>query len=78
MGRKEALQLASSADEIYSSKGTKLVHINLKKEKHSDDEIADLLLGPTGNLRAPTFRVGKVLFVGFNEDTYSPLLSSKN
>jgi hypothetical protein len=28
------------------------------------------MLGPTGNLRAPTARVGKTLLVGFNEDTY--------
>ena len=27
-------------------------------------------MGPTGNLRAPTARIGKVLMVGFNEDAY--------
>jgi hypothetical protein len=32
------------------------------------------MLGPTGNLRAPTARVGKTLVVGFNEDVYSGLL----
>jgi hypothetical protein len=29
------------------------------------------MLGPTGNLRAPTARVGKTVLVGFNEDVYS-------
>jgi len=29
------------------------------------------MLGATGNLRAPTIRVGKKLLVGFNEDVYS-------
>ena len=29
-----------------------------------------LVLGPTGNLRAPTLRLGKKLVVGFNEEMY--------
>jgi hypothetical protein len=28
------------------------------------------MLGPTGNLRAPTARVGKTVLVGFNDDSY--------
>ena len=28
------------------------------------------MLGPTGNLRAPTVRKGTTLLVGFNEETY--------
>jgi hypothetical protein len=32
------------------------------------------MLGPTGNLRAPTARVGKVVLVGFNEDAYTDVL----
>ena len=28
------------------------------------------MLGPTGNLRAPTVRAGATLVVGFNEDAY--------
>lgn len=28
------------------------------------------MLGPTGNLRAPTVRAGATLLVGFNEDAY--------
>lgn len=29
------------------------------------------MLGPTGNLRAPTLRVGKTVVVGFNEEVYN-------
>jgi hypothetical protein len=32
------------------------------------------MLGPTGNLRAPTLRAGRTLLVGFDEDTWSRLL----
>lgn len=74
MSKKEALSLAGQVDEIYAAKGTKVVHLDLRKSKPADAEILAALLGPTGNLRAPTIRVGKKLIVGFNEDTYSKLL----
>jgi arsenate reductase-like glutaredoxin family protein len=64
------LHLASEVDEIYAAKGSKVVHLDLKKDKPSQDEVVALLLGPTGNLRAPTIRQGRKLIVGFNEDTY--------
>jgi arsenate reductase-like glutaredoxin family protein len=64
------LQLASEVDEIYAAKGSKVAHLDLKKDKPSQDEVVALLLGPTGNLRAPTIRQGRKLIVGFNEDTY--------
>lgn len=38
------------------------------------DEVVDALLGPTGNLRAPTLRVGDTLLVGFGEDQYREIL----
>ena len=33
-------------------------------------EVVEALLGPTGNLRAPTIRAGKLLVVGFNADVF--------
>ena len=35
-----------------------------------------LVIGPTGNLRAPTARIGKTLVVGFNEEMYRELLGT--
>lgn len=29
------------------------------------------MLGPTGNLRAPTLRSGKTVLVGFNEEVFA-------
>ncbi|MCC7529358.1 MAG: hypothetical protein IT342_12615 [Candidatus Melainabacteria bacterium] len=72
--RSEALKMAEKADEIYSLKGKKVIRLDLKKAKADDDEIASLMIGPTGNLRAPTWRKGKTIVVGFNEDTYVELL----
>jgi hypothetical protein len=39
-----------------------------------DDTLAGYLLGPTGNLRAPTIQQGKSLYVGFNEEAYQALV----
>lgn len=72
--RSEALKMAEKADEIYSLKGKKIIRLDLKKVKADDDQIASLMIGPTGNLRAPTWRKGKTIVVGFNEDTYVELL----
>ena len=61
-------------DELYVAKGKKLVHVDLKREKPPRAELLSLLLGPTGNLRAPTLRKGRKLIVGFDEATYRKLL----
>jgi arsenate reductase-like glutaredoxin family protein len=55
------------------AKGKKMVDVDLKKTPPSDDEIAALMLGPTGNLRAPTIKQGKTLYVGFSEEAYREL-----
>jgi arsenate reductase-like glutaredoxin family protein len=71
---KEALALLGGVDEIYASKGKQVVHLDLKKDKADAATIRGLLLGPTGNLRAPTLRKGRTLIVGFDEATYGKLL----
>jgi len=50
------------------------VHVNLKQQKPAAEELASLLLGPTGNLRAPALRLGRTLIVGFDEPMYRKLL----
>ena len=71
---KEALALVQGVDEIYASKGKQVVHLDLKKDKPGAETLRGLLLGPTGNLRAPTLRKGRTLVVGFDEATYAKLL----
>ena len=56
------------------AKGKKVVHFNLKQDHPTDDELLALLLGPSGNLRAPAMRVGKMLLVGFEPETFGKLL----
>ncbi|AMV21094.1 ArsC family (seleno)protein [Planctomyces sp. SH-PL14] len=73
----DAKELVSQVNRIVASKGTKPVGIDLKKEQPTEEELLALLIGPTGNLRAPTIRRGKTLFVGFHEETFAPALGGK-
>tara|TARA_R110002072_G_scaffold233795_2_gene391437 strand:- start:42205 stop:42393 length:189 start_codon:yes stop_codon:yes gene_type:complete len=59
--------------ELYVARGKKLVHFDLKKA-YDEDEIAGLILGRSGTLRAPVLRVGKKLIVGFNEEALGQVL----
>ena len=70
----EALALVREVDEIYASKGKQVAHLDLRKEKPDKAALLGLLLGPTGNLRAPTLRKGRTLLVGFDEVSYAAVL----
>ena len=74
IGEKEALALAREASEILVAKGKKTVRVDMKKDAPSDEDLLKLLLGPSGNLRAPTLRKGKTLLVGFDPEAYSRVL----
>ena len=67
---KDALALARQANVLFVAKGKKVVRLDMKKDKPDKETLSKLLLGPTGNLRAPTLRVGKKLVVGFQEQMY--------
>jgi arsenate reductase-like glutaredoxin family protein len=70
LGKDDALALVKRVNEVYAAKGKKVVHFNLKKDQPGEDELSKILLGPTGNLRAPALRKGKTLVVGFDPEVY--------
>ena len=61
-------------DDLYVTKGKKVVHVDLRAGRPPKAELLGLLLGPSWNLRAPTVRRGRTLVVGFDEATYAALL----
>jgi hypothetical protein len=69
-----ALGVLKDVDQLYVAKGKQVVHVDLKRGKPPRPELLALLLGPTGNLRAPTLRKGRTLLVGFDQATYERLL----
>ena len=73
LSRAEALSLATAASKLIVCKGKKVAEF--KPGPKPTKEMLDAMLGPTGNLRAPTMRVGKTVVVGFNEDVFQKVLS---
>lgn len=70
LGRTEALTLAKSAAKVIVSRGKTVIEFDMKKSPPDDATLSVAILGPTGNLRAPTLRAGKRLLVGFSEHAY--------
>jgi hypothetical protein len=72
LGRKDAAEIAKRASVVFVAKGKKISAF--KPEAGVGKELLDAMLGPTGNLRAPTIRRGKTVLVGFNEELFSEKL----
>ena len=72
LGVVEAKELASSARKVIAFKGKKISEFD--SSPNPDKTILDSMLGPTGNLRAPTLVVGKIILIGFNEEEYRRVL----
>jgi hypothetical protein len=73
-GRAEALALVRSAARVVAARGRKVVTFDMTHDPPDDDTLAAHVLGPTGNLKAPTLRVGDTLLVGFGEEAYRQTL----
>lgn len=68
--------MARTAQRLIAAKGKGVSSVDLHKEPAADDTIAALMLGPTGNLRAPTIRVGQTVLVGYNETAFAQVFGS--
>ena len=70
IGEQDLKEVLEGVTRVVAAKGKKVVEYDLAKDKPSMAELAKVMLGPTGNLRAPTIRAGKKLLVGFNPEVY--------
>lgn len=70
----DALRLIGESDDLYVTRGTKVVHFNLHENRPADDVLLPLLIGRSGKLRAPALHVGRSLIVGFDLTTYERVL----
>ena len=69
LGRDDAREILEDSALLLVSKGKKLSRWTIDPSA-IDPEAIDAMLGSTGNLRAPTIRVGTTVVVGFHEDLY--------
>ncbi len=72
LGKKDAAAMAKAASRVVVAKGKKVSEF--KPGGKAGADVVAAMLGPTGNLRAPTIRRGKTVLVGFNEEVYSDAL----
>jgi arsenate reductase-like glutaredoxin family protein len=63
--------MAREARRLIAAKGKKVTVIDLTQDTPSEAVLAELMLGPTGNMRAPTLRVGQTLLVGYNDEVFT-------
>jgi arsenate reductase-like glutaredoxin family protein len=73
MDEAPALKVARLATTLLVAKGKTVKRSSVKGM--NDEELLGLVMGPTGNLRAPTIRRKGLLVVGFNEELYSEVFS---
>lgn len=67
--------LLKTADKITVIKGKKVA--SFKPGRNNRDDILQAVMGPSGNLRAPTLRMGRDYLVGFNQELYRHQFAGK-
>ena len=65
--------MLKNASKLVVAKGKKISEFALTDKVPK--AAVEAMLGPTGNLRAPTARVGKTVLVGFNDEAYGAVFS---
>ncbi len=74
IGPEAALALLSDASVLSVVQGRKVYDFNLATERPDDETLLNLIIGRSGNLRAPALRVGTTLVVGFDATLYVRLM----
>ncbi|MBU0483904.1 MAG: hypothetical protein KKB30_05255 [Proteobacteria bacterium] len=65
----QAWKMLSSAAKVIAARGQKVQE--WQPASGTKEAILAAVIGPSGNLRAPTLRIGDVFLVGFNADLYN-------
>lgn len=74
VGREAAIALARQATEIVAARGSTVKRLDPRAAGVTDEQIAALVIGPSGNLRAPALRIGGKLVIGFEPGMYREVL----
>lgn len=72
LSKKDAAALAKRASLVIVSKGKQISEFRPGGKAGAD--VVAAMLGPTGNLRAPTIVRGKIVLVGFNQEVFEQRL----
>lgn len=69
-----AWELVQSADQIMVGKGRNSQTFDPQTDSQAD--ILKAIIGRSGNLRAPTIKIGQQLIVGYNDKLYGGIVES--
>lgn len=69
-----ATEILAAHSKVVAAKGKKILTFKLKEAEL--DDVLKVIIGRSGNLRAPSVTVGKTLVVGFNEEMYETEVAS--
>jgi len=72
IGAEEAWQMLAQAKEVYVVNGRKIQH--WQPDESNKEAILAKAIGRSGNLRAPTIKIGDATIVGFNEALYEEMM----
>lgn len=61
------VELLNEVDKVVVTSGKKILEY---EEVQGNEEMMKKIMGRSGNLRAPSLRIGSVLYVGYNEELY--------
>jgi len=73
-GAADLKELFADAAQVVVAKGKRVLAFDMKKDPPAKADFEKAVLGPSGNLRAPTIRTGKTWLVGFHEEAYGDRL----
>lgn len=68
-------KLLQGVQTVLVSNGRTLSRFELGSKKLDRAELLSRMIGPTGNLRAPTVRRGPLLVVGYHADSMKALIA---
>ena len=66
-------ELFDGAKKLVAMRGKRVVTFDLAHDPPEPAVLAKAVIGPSGNLRAPTLRMGQTIVVGFSQAGYEEL-----
>ena len=66
-----AWQVIAGAEKVFVATGKKVIEFD--PATADKEALQKKITGPSGNLRAPTLRLGKVFYVGFHPEMYADI-----
>ena len=70
-----AWALLDGKELVRVAKGKKHIDFDLTSDDVARDDVLTAVMGPSGNLRAPTIMLGKTVLVGFHADVFEEVFS---